>query len=106
MRLLVIFSPGPQWIAGQPATKQERAVIGPHLRRMRALFDEGSMIFGGPTSEGFGGMALIESRSVQEAEAMMDLDPAVAAGVMTYALTPLNPYFDAFSGRAWAPNPS
>lgn len=48
-------------------------------------------------------MALIETDTLDEATARMDGDPAVTAGVMTYRLTPLNPYFDAFSGRAWSP---
>ena len=62
------------------------------------------MIFGGPTFEGFSGMALIETETLQDAEALMDEDPAVMAGVMTCKLTQLNPYFDAFSGLAWSPS--
>lgn len=98
-----MFAPGPFWRAGEPATRQDRAVIGPHLLRMRDLYDSGRLVFGGPTADGFAGMAILETDSEAEAKAIINTDPAVFAGVMTYTLATLNPYFDAFAGRAWTP---
>jgi uncharacterized protein YciI len=105
MRSLVMFSPGPNWIAGRPVSGQDAAVFRPHLIRMRALYDRGALIFGGPTKAGFGGMAILETATATEASELMRADPAVLAGVLTYEVMELEPYFDAFAGRAWAPRP-
>jgi uncharacterized protein YciI len=75
----------------------------PHLMRMRGLYERGALIFGGPTRAGFGGMALMETKTSSEAADLMGQDPAVLAGVLTYEVAELNPYFDAFAGRAWSP---
>ena len=75
----------------------------PHLIRMRELYDKGVLIFGGPTGAGFGGMALMETKTASEAADLMREDPAVLAGVLTFEVAELNPYFDAFAGRAWSP---
>ncbi len=74
----------------------------PHLIRMRELYDNGALIFGGPTRAGFGGMALLETKTSSEAADLMREDPAVLAGVLTYEVAALNPYFDAFAGHAWS----
>jgi uncharacterized protein YciI len=103
LRSLVIFRPGPNWIAGEPADRQDRAVMLPHLIRMRQLYDRGALIFGGPTRAGFGGMALMETTTSSEAADLMREDPAVVAGVLSYELAELNPYFDAFANHAWSP---
>ncbi|MGH7033835.1 MAG: YciI family protein, partial [Stellaceae bacterium] len=93
----------PNWLAGQPVSQQDRAVFRPHLIRMRALYDRGAVIFGGPTKAGFGGMAIMETATAAEASELMREDPAVLAGLLTYEVTELDPYFDAFASRAWAP---
>jgi uncharacterized protein YciI len=98
-----MFRPGPKWIAGQPANRQDPAVMLPHLIRMRELYDRGNLVFGGPTRAGFGGMALMETKTFSEAADLMREDPAVLAGVLIYEVAELNPYFDAFAGRAWSP---
>lgn len=98
----MIFRPGPNWIAGQSANGQDRAVMLSHLIRMRELYDNGTLIFGGPTRAGFGGMALLETKTSSEATELMGEDPAVLAGVLTYEVAELNPYFDAFAGHAWS----
>ncbi len=102
MRSLVILSPGPNW-NGQPLHKQDRAVFRPHLIRMRDLYDKGVLLFGGPGRDEVRGMALLETATAAEASDLMRDDPAVLAGVLTYEVIVLEPYFDAFAGRAWAP---
>ncbi len=102
MRSLVIFSPGPNW-NGQPLSEQDRAVFRPHLIRMRELYVKGTLLFGGPSRAGFRGMALMETATAAEASDLMREDPAVLAGILTCEVTELEPYFDAFAGRAWAP---
>lgn len=102
MRCLVIFRHGPNW-NGEPLHKQDRAVFRPHLIRMRELYDKGILLFGGPSRTGVNGMALLETTTGSDASDLMRDDPAVLAGVLTYEVTELNPFFDAFAGQAWAP---
>jgi uncharacterized protein YciI len=86
MRTLVILSPGPNWIEG-PLEKQDRAVFWPHLIRMRELYDEGTLLFGGPARTGGDGIAILETASGEEATELMRGDPAVQAGALTFAVT-------------------
>lgn len=77
----------------------------PHLIRMRELEDRGALIFGGPTRVGFGGMALLATKTLSAAACLMREDPAVLAGVLTkltYEVAALNPCFDAFAGHGWS----
>ena len=103
MRYVVLLDPGPAWAEGEPVAGQDRSVLGAHLGRMRRRYDEGSLLFGGRFASGFGGVALLEAESSAAAAAIMDADPAVAAGLMTYRLHEVRPFFDAFAGQAWSP---
>lgn len=106
MRALVLFSPGPNWIEGQPVVNQDHAVITAHLIRMRDLYDKGILIFGGPARTGFEGVALVEAESGAAATDLMHDDPAVQAGILIFRVLELSPRFDAFAGRAWSLKPS
>lgn len=69
---------------------------------MRELYDNGALIFGSPTRAGFGGMVLLETKTSSEAADLTREHPAVLAGVLTYEVAGLTPYFDAFAGHAWS----
>lgn len=60
-------------------------------------------MFGGPFASGFGGVVLLEAEKPAAATAIMDADPAIAAGLTVYRWHEVRPFFDAFAGRAWAP---
>jgi uncharacterized protein YciI len=65
---------------------------------MRQRFAEGSLLLGGPFDRK-GGIAVLRVTDEHAARAVMDVDPAVVAGVMVYELYELTAYFDAFTGN-------
>jgi uncharacterized protein YciI len=93
MRFVTLFSHGPHWKYGKSVYEQG-PVMEDHLRSMRRRFDEGSLLVGGPFDEG-GGIAFLEAPDRDAATAIIDADPAVRAGVLSYTLHRLHAYFDA-----------
>jgi len=77
---------------------QDPLVLGEHLGHMRDLFDTGALLLGGPAYDGRSGIALLDSRTLEQAAALITADPAVRAGLFRFDLHPLTPYFDAFDG--------
>jgi uncharacterized protein YciI len=103
MRFAALLNPGRAWIEGKSVHEQDRAVMLAHLHAMRAKFEEGSVLFGGPFRSDDGGIVLIEAPSRADARSILDADPAVGAGILDYSLFDVRPYFDAISGEAWRP---
>ncbi len=101
MRFIALLNAGPAWAEGKSAWEQDRAVMHAHLKAMRAKYDEGAVLFGGPFRFDEGGIVLIEAKSRLDAKAMLDADPAVVEGILEYDLLEVRPYFDAISGDAW-----
>lgn len=97
MRVLARITPGPAWLPRQPVWGQGRAVQA-HLAYMRDRYDVGALLVGGPLRSGMAGMALLEVADFSVAHDFAAADPAVAAGVLTYDMAELLPYFDALSG--------
>lgn len=97
MRVIAHISPGPYWIGGKTVYEQG-APIEAHLDAMRRRYDEGSVLLGGPYAVGIGGIAVLEVRDMDHAMAIMDADPGVVAGVLSYELRQHVNYFDAFMG--------
>ena len=71
---LVVFKPGPAWLAGKPVTEQPIKEHGPY---MLGLYKKGVMKFAGPFSDGTGGAYVFEAASDEEADAIVAADPAV-----------------------------
>ena len=95
MRFVTVFGYGPNWQQGKTVYEQGTAIDG-HLESMRRRFNEGALLLGGPFDDG-GGIAVLEAPDETAARNLMDVDPAVAAGVLTYRLHRLHAYFDAFA---------
>jgi uncharacterized protein YciI len=66
---------------------------------MGRRFDEGSLLLGGPFESHSGGVAVLDVPDLDTARWLMDTDPAVAAGVVTYRLETVLTYFGAFAGE-------
>ncbi|GLK79458.1 hypothetical protein GCM10008174_11990 [Methylopila turkensis] len=47
-------------------------------------------------------MLLLAARDCDDARATLDRDPAVAAGLLTYLIKPVETVFDAAKGVAWS----
>jgi uncharacterized protein YciI len=97
MRVLAHIRPGPSWLAGRAVWQQGPAVEA-HLTYMRARYDTGELLVGGPLRGGMSGMALLEVPDLAAAHAFAAADPAVAANVLVYEVSQILPYFDAYSG--------
>lgn len=95
MRQVALFGHGPNWQRGKTVYEQGPAIEG-HLEAMRRRFDEGVLLLGGPFDDG-GGIAVVEAPDEDAAAQLLDADPAVSAGVLTYRLHRLHAYFDAFA---------
>ena len=101
MRCIALIQHGPNWVRGKDVYRQG-PVIGQHLAAMRGRYDEGSLLIGGPFHSGSGGVAVLDVEDESEARRIMDSDPAVLAGVMTYRLESVVCYFDAHTGTRTA----
>jgi uncharacterized protein YciI len=80
---IVIFSPGPSWLAGKPLAEQP---LREHGRYMLSLFDRGLLKLAGGFADQSGGCAVIEADSDASASDIANADPAVRAGTFVYAL--------------------
>jgi len=96
VRIVALIGHGPEWVAGRSVYEQGPA-INAHLNAMRARYDEGALLLGGPFERG-GGIAVLDVPDEATGRALMDADPAVQAGVMVYELHRMRAYFDAFTG--------
>jgi uncharacterized protein YciI len=77
---------------------QEPRILRDHLGHMRELFDSGALLLGGPAYDGRSGVALLEAPTSEQAAALIEMDPAVLAGLFRFTIQRLMPYFDAFDG--------
>ena len=96
MRYIALFGHGPNWKQGSSVYEQGPPIEG-HLESMRRHFEAGVLLLGGPFERG-GGIAVLDVADEADALEIMDADPAVAAGVLTYTLHGHHAYFDAFTG--------
>lgn len=84
MMVVVIYSPGPNWIVGQPVTSQKLAT---HLQYMKMLQLSGRLVLAGPfLDSALGGMAVLKVVSPVEASEIIYDDPAVRNGVLQASL--------------------
>ena len=97
MRIIARIQPGPAWLAGKSVFEQG-SVMNEHLAFMRARFDDGSLLVGGPLATEESGLALFEAADLTTARTLVGRDPAAQTGVLVYELHQLLPYFDALSG--------
>ena len=96
MRVIAHIAPGQAWLKGRSVYEQGEPV-GAHLRYMRARFEDGSLLLGGPARDGLSGLAVLEVDDLEAAEGFAAADPGVVANVLTYDIHELVPFFDAFT---------
>lgn len=72
-------------------TEQHKAATGRHFQRLSKAAESGQLILAGKTSESLDktfGLVIFEAENDAAAQAFMEADPAVVAGVMTATLHP------------------
>lgn len=90
MLFIVHFSIGPAWVAERPFSEQDHA--REHSGNLRRLREEGALLLG--ARYGDQGMVILRSASEIAARAEIEMDAAVRAGVFTYEISELRPFFD------------
>lgn len=81
---LIIHRPGPVWIEGQGFQNQKLLDHGAYIH---SLYQQGIAIEGSPFFDNTGGMAIIKVDDDQ-AQEIIDQDPAIQTGVFTAELYP------------------
>ena len=79
----IIYRPGPNWQAGLPMERQD---LGAHLAYYRLGVAQGRVFAGGALPSVDGGLAILTASSLADAEAFLELDPAVVKGVFVAQL--------------------
>lgn len=82
---LLIYRPGPAWLAGKPIADQP---LREHGRYMLSLYVKGSMKLAGPLTDDSGGAVLLVVPTETEARDVIANDPAVKTGVLIPELHP------------------
>ena len=82
---LVVYRPGPSWVAGKPLAEQP---LKEHGRYMIELYGKGTLKFAGPFLDDSGGAMVFEAASEADAKAIVAADPAVVNGIMIGDLRP------------------
>ncbi len=85
---LVVYKPGPTWIAGKPLKEQP---LKEHGKYMLGLYTKGTLKAAGPFTDGAGGAVTFAAADATEAGAIVANDPAVISGVFVYELHPWGP---------------
>ncbi|MBN2208033.1 MAG: hypothetical protein JW759_01880 [Candidatus Coatesbacteria bacterium] len=84
MHVAVIYSKGPTWSDEDPKGQ----LISRHIAHQRRNFEAGKLVMGGPFIGEHGGMAILEVDSMDEAQQLVQSDPAVSGGFYVVALHP------------------
>jgi uncharacterized protein len=84
-----LIPPRPTFAADM--TEEERALMRRHLAYVRTCFDRGQVLAYGPVLDPAGafGVALLEVDDPAEAQQFAKDDPAIRAGLHTYAIAPM-----------------
>jgi uncharacterized protein YciI len=82
---LVVYRPGPAWVAGKPMAEQP---LREHGKYMLSLYTSGSLKFAGPFTDNAGGAVAFEAVSDEAAQAVVAADPAVTSRVFVAELHP------------------
>lgn len=82
---IVIYKPGAAWVKGKSVSEQP---LKEHGKYLLGLYKSEILRFAGPFTDDAGGAAVLEVSDASEAKKILERDPAVTSGVMTYELHP------------------
>ena len=72
---VILWAPGPAWVQGK--TVREQPYWTEHAAFMDQLFANGTVIMGGPFTDGSGSMVLVEAEEESEVRTLIANDPFV-----------------------------
>src|SRR5437868_9332005 len=84
----VLLTRGPQWTAEKTPTTEK--IQADHLANITKLHDAGKLVLAGPfTDDGnWRGVFIFKTSSIEETKSLVESDPAVQAGRLTYEIHP------------------
>lgn len=94
---VILFKPGPNWIAGKKVSEQH---LRPHMEYLQKLFDEGKLLYAGPLMDDRGGLAILRASSHAEATQILANEPATSQKIFEAELYPWFLTFDADKGQS------
>src|SRR6476660_3425697 len=83
---LVMYRPGPAWLAGKSISEQP---LKEHGTYMRTLYAQGYVKLAGPLTEHSGVVVVLEVANDSVAKAIVTEAPKVKSGVFVYEMHPL-----------------
>ena len=89
--VLCILKTGPKDAEIAKGSKERNDLFAGHFANISKLADEGKLAVAGPFGENsrtYRGLYIFNVATVEEAEKLVVLDPAVKAGIFIYELTP------------------
>jgi uncharacterized protein YciI len=89
---LVVFSLGPQWVAGKPPGEQSS--FREHGQNLKRLREAGRIVLGARYADK--GMIVLRAESEAAARAELEADPGVRSGIFTFDLNELRVFYDGF----------
>jgi uncharacterized protein len=78
---VILWAPGAAWTAGK--TVREQAYWDEHAEFMDRLFENGTVIMGGPFSDGTGSLVIVEAEEMNEVSSLFANDPFVVQQIFT-----------------------
>jgi len=97
MEYAIIYSPGPAWLAGRPASQQ---ALGPHNAYLQKLGAAHKLLQVSHSRDGTTWVAVFEVESEAEARQLLTVDPAVGAKIVTAELRPWHIVFGLNAGAS------
>jgi len=78
---VILWAPGAAWTAGK--TVREQAYWDEHAEFMDRLFENGTVIMGGPFNDGTGSLVIVEAEEINEVSSLFANDPFVVHQIFT-----------------------
>lgn len=91
---IVIFSVGPAWVAGKPPGEQ--TAFREHGQNLKRLRDADRIAMGARYADK--GMIVLRSETEAAARSEIEADPGVRAGIFTFELNELVPFYSGYVG--------
>ncbi len=70
---VILWAPGAAWVEGK--TVREQAYWDEHAEFMDQLFEDGTVIMGGPFSDGTGSLVIVEAEDMNQVSTLFANDP-------------------------------
>lgn len=83
VRYVLFHTPGPQWVGGIVFNMQSG--VEKHMEHMSQLLRKGLLVMGGPFLDYSGGMAVLQTTTIEKALEIGRADPAVQSGLLNVA---------------------